>query len=284
MLEYPEIYTIVKQMNTVLPGKLIKLVKFTGLDRKFVFSNQSQAEFEEPLTGKTIDHIKACGNHLFIYSEEGPVLNIGDTGGKLLFHEPGVKLPKKYDLKVTFEDGSMLTHSAQMWGFLNAYTTVEEAEAHQQHILDEAREPFEARVTLEGFLDWLHEWEEAPKVNAKKFIISRKYITGLGNGYTQDILWKAKLHPRRKMNTVSDEEAAKLFHAIQDVVTDAVEHNGRSTERDLFNQPGNYEVMMGRKTLGTPCTVCGTEIIKFSFEGGACYICPTCQVDPRTAK
>lgn len=281
MLEYPEVCTIVKQMNAVLPGKIIKLVKFTGLERKFVFSKQTQSEFEERLSGKAITHVEACGNHLFIYSEEGPVLNIGDTGGKLLFHESGASLPKKYDLLIGFQDGSALTHSVQMWGFLNTYTTVEEAEAHQQHILEEAREPFEERVALEGFLDWLHDWVEAPKVNAKKFIISRKYITGLGNGYTQDILWKAKLHPRRKMNTVTNEEAGQLFHAIQEVVKDAVDHNGRSTERDFFNQPGHYEVKMGRKTLGTSCTVCGTQIIKFSFEGGACYICPSCQVDPR---
>jgi len=40
-------------------------------------------------------------------------------------------------------------------------------------------------------------------------------------------------------------------------------------------------VLMGRATLGTTCPACDDEIIKFSFEGGACYICPSCQPDPR---
>lgn len=282
MLEYPEIKTITRQMAEVLPGKQVTGVEFPGLDRKFVFSDEDENIFQQRFIGTTIDHIESIGNHLFIVTQEGNVLNIGDTGGKLLYHEADAKLPKKYDLKVTFQDGSALTHSVQMWGFLGAHTA-EGAKAHQQHILDEAREPFEERVTVENFLNWLENWEDAPKVNAKKFIISRKYFTGIGNGYTQDILWKAKLHPRRKLNTLSQDEATNLFHAFRDVVQNAVEQNGRTTERDLFNQPGTYEVKMGRKTLSQPCTVCGTEIIKFSFEGGACYTCPTCQVDPRTA-
>ncbi len=284
MLEYPEIKTIAKQMKTILPGKQIDQVFFPGKARKFVFSNEEECDFQERLVGTTIDHIETTGNHLLIFTQEGPVLNIGDTGGKLIFAKTEKDAPKKFDLKVTFTDGTAFTHSVQMWGFLRAFSTVEEAQAHQQQILDEAREPFEERVTPGGFLQWLHDWEEAPKINTKKFIISRKYITGLGNGYTQDILWAAKLHPRRKMDSLSKEEAMRLFDAIQQVVKEAVDHNGRTTERDFFNQPGQYEVKMGRKTLGTPCPVCETEIIKFAFEGGACYICPTCQVDPRITK
>ncbi len=282
MLEYPEIKTIARQMQSILPGKQISQIEFPGLERKFVFSHQDEAAFQARLVGSTIDHITSCGNHLFIYTRQGWVLNIGDTGGKLLFTEAGKTPPKKFDLKVSFTDGSTITHSVQMWGFLDPQTA-DEANAHQQHILNEAREPFEDRVTLAGFLDWLEHWEEAPKVNTKKFIISRKYFTGIGNGYTQDILWKAKLHPRRKMDTLTRDEATALFHAFRDVVQKAVDQDGRDTERDLFNQPGKYAVLLGNKTLGTPCLQCGSEIIKFSFEGGACYICPSCQVDPRTS-
>lgn len=281
MLEYPEIKTIAQQMASILPGKQIHHVAFPGKERKFVFSDEEESDFQERLTGNIIDHIKTTGNHLQIFTKEGPVLNIGDTGGKLLYAETEKDTPKKFDLKVTFTDGSAFTHSVQMWGFLRAFATVEEAKSLQQHILDEARDPFAEEVTPTHFLNWLQNWEESPKVNAKKFIISRKYITGLGNGYTQDILWHAGLHPRRKMNTLNTQEANRLFDAIRLVVTEAIQHNGRSTERDFFNQPGKYEVKMGRKTLGTSCPVCATEIIKFAFEGGACYTCPNCQVDPR---
>lgn len=280
MLEYPEIKTIARQMQETLPGKQIMYVEFPGLERKFVFSEVDESTFQQRLIGTTIEHVESCGNHLFIFTDKETVLNIGDTGGKLLFHPADATVPSKYDLKVTFAEGSKLTLSVQMWGFLNIQTP-ETARTLQRRILEEAREPFEERVTLDDFQHWLHDWEEAPKVNAKKFIVSRKYFTGIGNGYTQDILWKAKLHPRRKMDTLTQTEATALFHGFREVVRSAVEHDGRETERDFFNQPGKYAVLLGNKTLGTPCPACGTAIIKFSFEGGACYICPSCQVDSK---
>ena len=83
------------------------------------------------------------------------------------------------------------------------------------------------------------------------------------------------------MDTLTETEVLHLLEAFQSVVRDAVDHNGRETERDFFNQCSTYAVAMGRKTLGPPCPACGTEIIKFSFEGGACY---TCQPDPRNNK
>ena len=280
MLEYPEIHSIANQMKQVLIGKTIQMIDFPGAERKFVFSKQTQQDFQEQMLRTSIKHIEATGNHLFLFTDHETVLNIGDTGGKLLYHEHEKTIPKRFDLRIDFTDETYLTMSVQMWGFFSAYST-EEARAHQQKILDEARDPFAEEITAENFLSWLAAWKEASKVNTKKFIISRKYITGVGNGYTQDILWRAKLHPRRKMNTLSKSEGSNLIKAFQKVVHEALEQNGRNTERDFFNQPGQFTVAMGRKTLGKPCPVCGTEIIKFAFEGGTCYICPSCQPDPR---
>ena len=281
MLEYPEIKHLASQLEETMPGKTIDIVSFPGMVRNFVFSEETQPVFRERLHGKTFERVKSCGNHLYLFTKEDPVLAIGDTGGKLLLTPANKPIPKKFDLRVTFTDETTLTMSVQMWGFIRAYAAAADALAHQQSVLQEARDPLDDKVTRRNFLRWLHSWEEAPKINAKKFIISRKYITGLGNGYTQDILWYARLHPRRKMDSLTDEEAMNFLDAIQLVTVQAVQANGRSTERDLYDQPGGYEVLMGRATLGTPCPACDTEIIKFSFEGGACYICPSCQPDPR---
>jgi len=281
MLEYPEIKHLANQLQDAIPGKTIDIVSFPGMVRNFVFSEETQPVFRERLHGKTFDHVESCGNHLYLFTKEGQVLAIGDTGGKLLLTPSNKPIPKKFDLRLTFTDGTTLTMSVQMWGFIRAYAAAADAIAHQEAVLQEARDPLDHKVTRRNFLKWLRAWEEAPKINAKKFIISRKYITGLGNGYTQDILWHARLHPRRKMDSLDDEEAMHLLDAIQLVTIQAVQANGRTTERDLYDQPGDYEVLMGRATLGTTCPACDDEIIKFSFEGGACYICPSCQPDPR---
>ncbi|MBN2046860.1 MAG: hypothetical protein JW750_03355 [Anaerolineaceae bacterium] len=276
MLEYPEIVTIQKQMRQELIGKEMWHVAYEAEGRKFVFCGQPPSEFSSRLANQTITDIDQCGNYLYLVTDQQNELAIGDTGGKLLFHRELKTIPAKRDLMIEFTDGCVLTHSVQMWGFMNAFSHTE-AETHRHRILDEARPPLPDAVSDEEFLAFLAVWDEAPKVSAKKFITGRKYVTGLGNGYAQDILWRAKIHPRRKMDTLSEQEAKQLLASILDVVDEAVRQGGRSVERDFYNQPGGYEPQLGRATLGNPCPVCGTEIVKFSFEGGASYICPACQ-------
>ena len=276
MLEYPEIMTIADQGRRILVGKKVSKAEFLTPEKKFVFSANSPEEFSKRLKGQTIQTVQSCGNHLYIVMQSGYALNIGDTGGKVLYHESADTFPKKYDICVAFTDDTYLTHSVVMWGFLGAQTPGEMKKSIQG-IKDEAREPVRNQVKVDDFVAFLKNWEEKTKVNAKKLIVSRKYFTGFGNGYAQDILWQAGIHPRRKAETFTEKEARSLFAAFIGVAEKAVAAGGRTIERNLLNEPGSYEPAMYRGTLGTPCSKCGAEIQKFPFEGGACYICPECQ-------
>ena len=276
MLEYPEIKTISLQAEQHLIGKTIETARYLTPEKKFVFSANTPDEFARRLVGETIESVRSCGNHLFLVTSSGTALNVGDTGGKMLFHQTDATIPKKRDLQLDFDDGTYLTHSVTMWGFISAQTQAE-MEAAIKRIQDEAMEPVRAGADVEAFLAYVRGWSEAERVNAKKLIISRKYFTGLGNGYAQDILWRSGIHPRRKMNTLAEEELRKLFSSFLGVAEEATEAAGRTTERTLLNEPGRYEPAMYRGTLGAPCHSCGATIEKFSFEGGACYICPECQ-------
>ncbi len=276
MLEYPEIKTIALQARQHLVGKTIGSARLLTPEKKFVFSSNRPDDFSRRLEGGTIESVQSCGNHLFLETSFGSVLNIGDTGGKMLFHLEEESIPKKRDMQLDFTDGTFLTHSVTMWGFISAQTS-EETIAAIDRIRDEAMEPVRAEVDVEAFLSFIHQWGDAERTNDKKLIISRKYFTGLGNGYAQDILWRAGIHPRRKMHTVGEDALRGLFFSFLDVVAEAIDAEGRTTERTLLNKTGRYEPAMYRGSLGQPCSKCGTVIEKFAFEGGACYICPECQ-------
>jgi formamidopyrimidine-DNA glycosylase len=276
MLEYPEIKTISRQAGKHLSGKTIVSARFLTPEKKFVFSSNTPDEFAQELDGKTIESARSCGNHLFLVTNAGSALNVGDTGGKMLFHQGEATMPKKRDVQLDFDDGTFFTHSVTMWGFISVQTKAE-MEGAIKRIRDEAMEPVRADADVEAFVGFVRDWPDAERTNAKKLIISRKYFTGLGNGYAQDILWRSGVHPRRKMNTLSEEELRKLFSSFLDVVDEATQAEGRTTERTLLNEPGRYEPAMYRGTLGSGCSMCGAVIEKFSFEGGACYICPECQ-------
>ena len=280
MLEYPEITAIAGQMGQTLIGKTIGEASWEAEGKKFVFTEERPEEFKERLEGQTIASVQSCSNHLYLMTGGGMCLQIGDTGGKILYHADGDTLPKKRDLLVAFTDGSFLTVAVQMWGFMRAYSA-EEAKEHRRRVLDEARLPIEGAVSEEDLILFLDGWEDKVRTSAKKFIISRKYVTGLGNGYVQDILWRAGIYPRRKMDTLDKAELARLLDAILSVAAEAVAAGGRNVERDLYNNRGGYAPALGKATLGEPCPKCLTPIEKFAYEGGACYVCVNCQPDKK---
>jgi formamidopyrimidine-DNA glycosylase len=102
-------------------------------------------------------------------------------------------------------------------------------------------------------------------------------IPGLGNAIAQDILFRARLHPRRPIGELSSEHRQALYRAIVDTVREVIEKGGRYDEYDLYNQPGGYIRIMDKNAVGRPCPECGGEVEKIQYLGGACYVCPNCQ-------
>jgi formamidopyrimidine-DNA glycosylase len=126
------------------------------------------------------------------------------------------------------------------------------------------------------FLD-LTEMKDAQNLSLKGFLATKQRIPGLGNGVLQDILWKAKLHPRRKVNSLNEEEKDALFSSIKKTLTMMTERGGRDTEKDLLGNKGGYETVMNNAKSGIPCPVCGGEIVKENYLGGKIYFCVDCQ-------
>jgi formamidopyrimidine-DNA glycosylase len=134
-----------------------------------------------------------------------------------------------------------------------------------------------AAFTLENFHSLFESMKENDSRSVKYFIISDPGVLGIGNGCLQDILFRAKIDPRRKASSLDTAERQALHLAIRETLQLAVDQGGRSSERDLFNRPGSYHRLMDGETAGRPCTVCGATIAKISFQGGAVYLCPSCQ-------
>ena len=102
-------------------------------------------------------------------------------------------------------------------------------------------------------------------------------MLGVGNGCLQDILFAARVHPRKRVLEMTKREQRRLYNAIRKVLAKAVERGGRDSERDLFGRPGRYRWVLHSKVAGEPCTRCGTPIERMQYLGGASYFCPSCQ-------
>ena len=106
---------------------------------------------------------------------------------------------------------------------------------------------------------------------------SEQTIPGLGNGVLQDILFRARIHPKTRISTLSDKQKDTLFHCVKDTLQDIYLAGGRNSETDLFGKKGGYIPTLSKDTVGKPCPVCGEDIRKENFLGGSIYYCFECQ-------
>lgn len=275
MFELPEIATLAKQITETLVGKTIKEGRLGSAPHKFVWYNRTSDEFRALTRGRIIGEARAKGKWLMISVDPGYVLVLGECGGKVLFHPTGSPLPKKYHLFLAFEDGSAFSVTTQMWGALELYKCGQESK--RQYLRDMRPTPVEPAFTFEYFSALIDELAQGEKRTTKGLLTQEQLIPGLGNGLAQDILFQAKLHPKHPIAELDKAQRRLLYRAIKKTVTEAVKKGGRNDEYDLYNHPGSYRRVMDKEAVGRPCPICGTEIEKLQYLGGACYVCPRCQ-------
>ena len=276
MFELPEYAILARQMNETLKGKVILRGQLGNSPHKFVWYNRSHAEFERLTQGKGVGEARAKGRWLFLPLEPGYVLLLGECGGKALVHPPGAKLPKKYHLYITFEDDSFFTVTTQMWGAMELYEAG--AEQEREYVKDMRPTPTEPEFTFEYLSGLIDELAEGKKRSAKALLTQDQLIPGLGNAIAQDILFRARLHPRHPIAELSAGQRQRLYEAIVDTVEEVIAQGGRYDEWDLYGQRGGYVRLMDKNAVGRPCPGCGGEVVKIQYLGGACYLCERCQV------
>jgi len=275
MFELPEFITLTRQINDTLTGKIILRGALGNKPHKFVWYNQTPAEFERLTMEKTVGWAWAKGKWLFIPLEPGYVLVFGECGGKILYHLPGDKTPDTYHLYLSFEDGSAMSATTQMWGAMELYERGWEQE--RQYIQGMRPTPTEPEFTFDYFDTLIDTLLAGEKRSLKSLLTQDQLIPGLGNAIAQDILFRARLHPRHPLADMDGAQRRELYDSILRTVAEVIEEGGRYDAVDLYNQPGGYVRLMDKQALDRPCPVCGGAIVKMQYLGGSCYVCPNCQ-------
>lgn len=276
MFECPEYINFARQINATLSGKVVKEGSLGNSPHKFVWYNRSPEAFAALVPGKKVGQARAQGKWLFTPLEPGYMLLFGENGGKILYHAPGSKLPEKYHILITFEDGSALTAMTQMWGAFELFDSGKELE--RQYVKDMKPTPVDPDFSFPYFDVLINVLLEGEKRSVKSLLTQDQIIPGVGNALAQDIMFNARLHPRHPLAGLNLEQRLSLYNAIISTVQAAIAGGGRDDEADLFGKPGGYRRIMSSKSAGQPCPACGKPIEKIQYLGGACYFCPLCQV------
>lgn len=275
MFELPEVVTLTRQMNDTLLGKTIRDGRLGNSPHKFVWYNRTHEEFNYLTSGKLVGQAEAKGRWLLVPLEPGYVLVLGECGGKILYHSAESVPPKKYHLFLTFDDDSFFTATTQMWGAMELYEKGKEQE--RPYIRGMRPTPTDPAFTFDYFSGLIDDLIAEKKQSVKGLLTLDQTIPGLGNAIAQDIMFRARLHPKLSIAELNTAQRCTLYETILGTVHEVIEKGGRYDEYDLYGRPGQYIRLMDKNTAGGPCPECGAPIEKMSYLGGTCYFCCNCQ-------
>lgn len=272
MIEFPESYTMAKQIQENLNGKIVSEVIVLQSPHKFAFFWGEKDDYPELLEGKKITGATNYGGMLQIELED-MILVLSD-GAYPKYYENN-QLPKKSQLLIKFDDDTAIGVSIQMYGGIGVS---KKDDCQEPYYISSSTKPsvISDTFTFEYFKQ-LYDKNRDRKISAKAFLATEQRIPGLGNGVLQDILYQAGIHPKCSIASFTEEELNKLYHVIVDTIKQMCEQGGRDTEKDIFGHAGGYQTWLSKRTVWTPCTKCGYEIRKSAYMGGTIYFCEHCQ-------
>ncbi len=275
MLEIPETMNLSNQIRRTLTGKRVAWAKANGSEHKFTWYYKNDPEkYSEVLKDKIITDALPFGGMLEVQLE-GVKLLFTD-GVSLKYLEKAEKRPLKHQLIIEFEDKSALTATVQMYGGVWCFTDKDIFDNPYYAAAKEKPCVFSDSFSHEYFMNIINT-PEAEKLSIKALMATEQRIPGLGNGVLQDILWSARINPRKKAYTLKSQEKEKLYLSLKTVLKSMYDQGGRDTEKDLYGNNGGYKTILSKNTVASPCPACGQTIIKENFLGGSIYYCPKCQ-------
>jgi formamidopyrimidine-DNA glycosylase len=273
MIEIVEANVLANQMNKTILGKRISGVTTLASPHKFAFFHGEPESYEGQMKGKCIGEASPKGGQLKLEIED-LILVFGD-GVDLRYLAVDMKRPAKHQLLIDFDDGSALSGSVQMYGFM-LLTREEEFDNPYYLVAKEKPSPLTEQFDYSYFLDILSA-PGAEKLSAKAVLATEQRIPGLGNGVLQDILYRAGLHPKRKVGTFTEADKERLYRSIKTTLSEMIQYGGRDTEKDLYGNQGGYITSLSKNTVGKTCPNCGHTIQKEAYLGGSIYYCDGCQ-------
>lgn len=282
MIDMVEAWVIAGQMATRLPGRRIVDATLAegkpGSMRDDYMLRVPPAEFRTRLEGATITAAYARHRHICLETDSGTGLDVWDVYGRILLVAPGAKIPGNPPIMLGLDDGATWVVLPGVWAGMRLTTNDELREMRA------SSDPEMLEVTSAAFtpvaLGGLLRRDEFSHSNIKQVLskIDAPGIMSVLGAYSQEALYRARIHPKRRVQSLTSDEVVALHGAIRDVIHEAMEAGGRATERDLFDRPGGFVPAVSKATEGTPCPVCGTAIVDARLGGGGkYYVCPGCQ-------
>lgn len=265
MPELPEVETIKRELERAVKGKRIVGVI---INRGSVIKEPSRKKFTDGIKGVVVKRILRKGKLLILELSNHHSLTVHlRMTGQLVY--PGE--PEKSRVSFKLSNGKFLDYrDSRVLGELRLVSDWE----NMKFVKDLGPEPFD--MSAKDFQLAL----AGKKTKIKPLLLDQKFISGVGNLYAAEALFRAKIHPEQNANKLTAGESRRLFLAIKHVLTSAIRHHGSSVDQyvQLTGRPGDFvRFHKVYDRAGKPCFVCGANVKRISLGGRGTYFCPKCQ-------
>lgn len=275
MPELPEVETTARALRPHLAGRTI--VGIRALDYPPLIAPCRKEEFVTALVGSRVREVGRRGKHLLLFLEDGRVLSIhlGMSGRLLLL--PQETPSDRHTHAVLDLDGGRALHFCDPRKFGRMRLLSPEAYA----VLDRrlGPEPLSPALTRKVLAERL---QRHPRARLKAILLDQRLLAGLGNIYADEVLFRARLHPRRPAESLSPREIGRLLRAVRKVLREAIAAQGTTLADRGFRFGAGEEGRFAERLqvygrFGRPCPRCGTPIQREYILGRSSYFCPRCQ-------
>jgi formamidopyrimidine-DNA glycosylase len=280
MPELPEVETVVRGLRRSVPGRRILEVWFGKTD--FI---ENPEELARQLPGATISSVERHGKFIILALQSGLsstveqhlLVHLGMTG-QLTARRAEEITPPHTHVVMRLDDGRELRYTdPRRFGRMRlAGGPLCDTRLGQLGV-------DALKVTRKDFFERVR----ARRARIKSLLLNQEVFRGMGNIYTDESLWRARIHPMRLGTSLRENELRTLHTAVQRILQAAISLRGSSISDyvDAAGEMGEYQTkhcVYGRE--GKKCKRCGAVIRRVIVAGRSSYFCPRCQRAPRQAR
>ena len=280
MPELPEVETLKRDLEKEVVGKRIKQVDVSGM--RSIRRHPNKKHFAGKLEGHKIMGIDRRGKYLLVKLEGGDILviHLGMSGQLLRSKGAAKEKPDKHThVVITFTQAGRLRFiDPRTFGELFV-TTPEELPGEVPELGHLGFDPIDQMMSWTQFAEMLHH----KKMKLKAVLMDQKFVAGIGNIYSDEILFAAGLRYDRTSDSLSTQEVRRLYRAMVETLQEAIKHRGSSLAdeqyRDLFGEVGEFQSLHKvYNREGEACRRCRSTIVRVKANGRSSFLCPQCQV------
>ncbi|MDO8486720.1 MAG: bifunctional DNA-formamidopyrimidine glycosylase/DNA-(apurinic or apyrimidinic site) lyase [Candidatus Curtissbacteria bacterium] len=284
MPELPEVTVIVKGLDKKLKG-----LTFAGVEydwpKKFYWNGFSMKD----LKGAKVKKVERIGKVVKIETDRAFTILIHlKLTGQLIYQDEKTRIAGGHPIpplnspvpnkttRATFEftgGGHLYFNDLRKFGWVKIVHS-------DQGSVDSAIGKLGPDALEISYKDFAQRLKKKPNSRIKKLLMDQAFVSGIGNIYSDEALWRAKIHPARSVASLSEVEIKALHKGINDAMKLAISKGGSSANSFVGSGGGKGLFLSFAKAYhmtGRPCERCGALIVRKKMDGRSAHFCPACQ-------